>query len=383
MQTCNDLDDIIGLKKSESITDMNLYNNNERQSNLKFVSWSYENEEILVEWCDIAQSYWWLHRESYMTYVYQHACFTIPIIILSTSVGAITFLQTVDSETYQNERLSPFITGGVNIFVGILATIQEYLKVSQLQEAHRLSYVNWDKFSRNIRIELSKAPGERMDPHHFIKLSRITFDNMMEISPLISAFIIEKFKLTFQGKLGTPERETFNRLNKPDICKSITSINEMRKKWFENDYVLHSSSVNVRPSRRRVSMRNDKFVTIINSNNNYNRNTEYNDKPVYISELLYEPPSIDNTDDINGDDNIIEIADGDDSDYGDYENIKSALNDDDDCIENVAKYKMSKYEINELMGNYKDDDNRIIDVSQDDSSNMNSSFNSQSLNGRP
>ena len=34
----------------------------------KNIEWSYENEEILAEWCDIAQCYKWLNTETYKYY---------------------------------------------------------------------------------------------------------------------------------------------------------------------------------------------------------------------------------------------------------------------------------------------------------------------------
>ena len=59
------------------------------------------------------------------------------------------------------------IIGSINIIVGILTTIQQYLKISELNEAHRVSSIAWDKFARNIKIELSKHPNERVEAKSF------------------------------------------------------------------------------------------------------------------------------------------------------------------------------------------------------------------------
>ena len=233
---------------------------------IKSMAWSFENEEILVEWGDVAQCYKWLHTESFMDYSYTHAWFTIPIIILSTSVGAASFLRTGgagDSNGIgpgiSRQHISLIATGSVNIFIGILATIQEYLKVSQLQESHRVSSINWDKFTRNIRIELSKSPEERMDAHHFIKLSRINFDCMMETSPPIEARIIKRFMVNFRGKKGSSQRTLFDNIKKPDICRSIVSINDTRRQWFEKSVPLSEAS---KLYRRRGSARNNNMGNI-------------------------------------------------------------------------------------------------------------------------
>ena len=196
------------------------------------VEWSPENEMIMVEWCDVAQCYKWLNAESHARYSYMHAWFTIPAIVLSTISGTASFAQTSLPTAYQ--VYSPMAIGAINIFIGILTTVQQYLKISELNEAHRVSAISWDKFARNIRIELAKKPDERMDAGHFLKLNRQEFDRLMETSPMVDAKVISKFNTTFLGKEGTPERRRFEALKKPDICNTITSADEVRHKWYLN-----------------------------------------------------------------------------------------------------------------------------------------------------
>jgi hypothetical protein len=196
------------------------------------VEWSPENEMIMVEWCDVAQCYKWLNAESHARYSYMHAWFTIPAIVLSTISGTASFAQTSLPAAYQ--VYSPMAIGAINIFIGILTTVQQYLKISELNEAHRVSAISWDKFARNIRIELAKKPDERMDAGHFLKLNRQEFDRLMETSPMVDAKVIAKFNTTFLGKEGTPERKRFEALKKPDICNTITSADEVRHKWYLN-----------------------------------------------------------------------------------------------------------------------------------------------------
>ena len=70
--------------------------------------------------------------------------------------------------------------GGFNILAGIITTIQQFLKITQLNEAHRVSSIAWDKFYRNIKIELAKHPNERMDVVHMIKICKEEFDRLIE-----------------------------------------------------------------------------------------------------------------------------------------------------------------------------------------------------------
>lgn len=188
----------------------------------KKVEWTEENEKIMAEWCDIAQCYKWLHTRAHQTYSKMHAFFTIPAITLSTISGTASFAQA--SLPVQYQSFAPMVIGTLNIFIGILTTIQQYLKISELNESHRVAAISWDKFSRNIRIELAKSPTERMDCSSFLKMSRQEFDRMMETSPSIPIPMVNEFNKTFEGAPGSPERSRFDALKKPDICNIIETV---------------------------------------------------------------------------------------------------------------------------------------------------------------
>ncbi len=204
-----------------------------RPNNIKKVVWSEENEEIMVEWCDVAQCYKWLNNRAHINYSKQHAWYTIPAIILSTISGTASFATSTLPPTAQ--EYAPVVIGSINIFIGILTTIQQYLKISELNEAHRVSSIAWDKFARNIRIELAKKPEERLDAGTFLKHCRDEYDRLMETSPSINEAIIKEFTSTFQGKEGSTKRKIFEELKKPDICDTIFSANKTRHKWYLQD----------------------------------------------------------------------------------------------------------------------------------------------------
>jgi hypothetical protein len=206
----------------------------------KHSEWTEENEQIMVEWCDVAQCYKWLNTRAHAKYSYMHAWFTIPAIVLSTISGTASFAQTSLPTAYQS--YSPMAIGTINIFIGILTTVQQYLKISELNEAHRVSSISWDKFARNIRIELAKKPEERMRCEHFLKLNRQEFDRLMETSPLLSESIIAEFEQKFKDKPG------FKELRKPDICNVITSADKTRyHKIVDQNKPIESYDIDIDP----------------------------------------------------------------------------------------------------------------------------------------
>ena len=226
-------------------------------SSIKNVEWSYDNEEMLAEWCDIAQCYRWLYSRTHSYYSHLHAWFTIPSIICSTVSGTASFAQT--SLPIHAQVYAPMVIGTINIIIGILATIQQYLKISELKESHRIASIGWDKFSRNISIELSKTPDERTMAGSFLKFNRQEFDRLMESNQLIPYHIIEKFNRIFKGKTSE-EQHNFDIITKPDVCNSIVSVHERRHMWFatRDDGTIHKNRF------RRSSINNLTFPNYFN-----------------------------------------------------------------------------------------------------------------------
>ena len=171
-----------------------LISNNDTMS-YKEQDWKNEHETILVEWADKAMCYRWLHGRSHQAYSKTNAWFTIPVIIMSTLTGTANFAQ--DRFPEDIKPLAQMGIGAVNIFAGILTTIAQFLKVGELNEAHRVSSIAWDKFYRNIKVELAKSRDERMHVGHMLKMSKEEFDRLMETSPSINEKIISQFNKTF------------------------------------------------------------------------------------------------------------------------------------------------------------------------------------------
>lgn len=248
-------------------------NSNAEQKKEKKIEWSDENENILVEWSDVAQCYKWLNARAHAKFSYMHAWFTIPAITLSTISGTASFAQSTLPTNVQ--AYAPAVIGTINIFIGILTTVQQYLKISELNEAHRVSSISWDKFARNIRIELSKAPHERMDAGHFIKICRQEFDRLMETSPMIASDIIKEFNEKFKVRANVPESKQFKELRKPDICDIIVSAERYKYGYKEHDDLLDEDKESAMEIQKKSSERiTDFFRKQIEEKNSIIENNE-------------------------------------------------------------------------------------------------------------
>jgi len=228
-------------------------------SNSNPIEWTIEHEKILIEWADKAMCYRWLHSKANSHYSRLNAWYTIPVIIISTLTGTANFAQQRVPLEFQSYFV--MIVGGFNILAGIITTIQQFLKITQLCESHRVSSIAWDKFYRNIKIELAKHPTERMDVKQMLKLSKEEFDRLMETSPNIPDKIIHDFKVNFFNN------DEFNKIVKPEICDILISTNEYRNQWFNEENRFKNDDMNTRlqlvkiNKQKRLDDLNNKIVS--------------------------------------------------------------------------------------------------------------------------
>jgi hypothetical protein len=211
---------------------------NDATPTITTVEWTPEHEGILIEWADKAMCYRWLHSKSNALYARLNAWYTIPVIIISTITGTANFAQERVPVAYQN--YFAMVVGTFSITAGIITTIQQFLKITQLNEAHRVSGIAWDKFYRNIKIELAKHPFERIDVRQMIKMSKEEFDRLMETSPTIPETIVAEFKSNFI------KHESFAKIVKPEICDILIPTNEHRNPWFNEENRSKAASENLK-----------------------------------------------------------------------------------------------------------------------------------------
>ena len=272
------------------------------------VEWTPEHEGILIEWADKAMCYRWLHSKANAMYSSLNAWYTIPVIVISTLTGTANFAQERVPLTYQNYFV--MIVGAFNIAAGIITTIQQFLKITQLNEAHRVSSIAWDKFYRNIKIELAKHPSERIDVKQMIKMSKEEFDRLMETSPNVPEKIIAEFKFNFKSS------DIFDKIVKPEICDILIPTNDFRNPWFNDENRAKLAGENIKlqlEKQNKLKKTNDynqkiisEFISIfINLNNRGPMDSEVIDNlkdridAETIKKFLHENKSITNSNDDN------------------------------------------------------------------------------------
>ena len=162
------------------------------------LDWTKSTEELLVSWADIALCYTWIFDKSYRNYNHINYRFIIPIVILSTITGTLSMsLNTVVPES--SLITGQFVIGGVNIFIGILSTLQNFFRYAQQSELHLSATKDWAKLHRNIKIELSIERQYRKPAEEFVRYARQEYERLLNTRPVIPSKILNDFKRLYRN----------------------------------------------------------------------------------------------------------------------------------------------------------------------------------------
>ena len=238
--------------------------------------WTSAQEQLLAEWSEKATCFRWLHSRSEKAYRFRNYSFTIPVIILSTLTGTANFA--MDSFVpEENKQIAMACVGGVNIFAGILSTLQNFLRYAELMESHRLCEVQWSKFGRNIAVELALDPRRRKPADDFLKVCRAEYDRLIEQSPPIDDQIIKQFKKNFKD----------TDIRKPDICNGLDKC-----KIFVPSEDEKKEDIVASAGAKLLNLKNKPKVKQWSPVNVNNANTVKKDQPMKdLSNIAYTPRS--------------------------------------------------------------------------------------------
>jgi len=190
--------------------------------------WHAQQEKILKKWAEVSSSYRYLHDRSYTLYNSRNLYFALPVIILSTITGTANFAQSSFPDSIK--PYAPSFIGTLNLAAGLITTIAQFLRVSELLESHKVASLAFGKLSRNIAVELSLPVSERTTTGTaFLSTCRVELDKLIEQSPNIPLTILSSFDKKFKG----------SDFIKPDILE-ITGVevyqnNELEDKKFKDE----------------------------------------------------------------------------------------------------------------------------------------------------
>lgn len=221
--------------------------------------WNESEVALLKKWGEISASYRLLHDRAFREFQRKSYGLTIPVIIMSTLSGTASFATKSFPEQYQT--FVPMVIGGINIIVGIIQTITQFLRVNELTESHRVASFSYSKFSRNITTELSLPPSERSySGIEYVQICRSEMDRLIEQSPIIPMHLLHQFECN----------KDFNNIAKLDVL-SISNIVEYKPTKDEKIVEIMSNVATKihKNEKSYIHKIQEKFEKDINNSPNY------------------------------------------------------------------------------------------------------------------
>ena len=168
-----------------------------RPSDGAAAGWFPAEEKMLVRWAELAAGYGYCHNRCASRQSRLRNKFTIPIIILSAVASTANFIQTDVTTNVQGSAVKTWYSCGVgmlNLVAGLLTTLQQHYRVSELCEEHRSSHVSFTRLARDIRSELALPYHDRSETGQvFIKRIREEFEANIENAPSIPIQVMKQY----------------------------------------------------------------------------------------------------------------------------------------------------------------------------------------------
>lgn len=172
--------------------------------------WHEKHQSVLKGWGESAACYRYMHFKAYEYYKKSNMLYTLPIIVIGTVTGTANFAQQTfpkDSQVY-----IPLAIGALNLISAIMTTVSQFLKIAELMESHRVSYINYGKLARNIKLEITLPVSERT--HHganMIDICAAEYDRLIEQCPPVPKAIMRLFTDEFPENNRDPRKFKFTR----------------------------------------------------------------------------------------------------------------------------------------------------------------------------
>lgn len=156
------------------------------------IEWHSALESLLCEEAEKCSGLAWLHAHSELYYSKQNNRLQIPMIVLSTIVGAAS----VGSGSLfpGNAGIASVSLGAISIVVSILGLLNTHYAFGKRSEGHKLGAVQYAQIHRMIHIEMALPRTQRMPPKQILRYIKDDLKRLMETLPRVPENIVELYK---------------------------------------------------------------------------------------------------------------------------------------------------------------------------------------------
>lgn len=243
-----------------------------------------------------------LHKDSEAYFSSKAMKIDLPVIVFSTLCGSLTLsAKNIFGEENENNALK--FVGSLSLITGILGTVQSYFGYNRCAENHRISYLQYSKLYRFIKIQLGLPREQRILPKDLLKIVAENFERLNEISNLIPEAIAVKFRKKYkketihrpevvngleQIEIYIPSDELINRSNNDERINEMhddLKIQQALSELNNNETMLSKDSMSSMTSKKSIKMIKQNSLASIKEDDSDINSSELNDNELNDNEI--------------------------------------------------------------------------------------------------
>lgn len=156
--------------------------------------YTLEIEDILEAYAIEAECLYVIHNKNYLLYRKRGYYYTIPVIVISTITGVLSFNQSI-----QATIIGQYSIGSLNIICGIASTVYKFLNYSNFENQHKILAVEYLHLFEDIRGVLQKKSSDRQEALGYLTSVEKKRQELLENFSIINDDIRKSFKHKHKG----------------------------------------------------------------------------------------------------------------------------------------------------------------------------------------
>ena len=196
------------------------------------MSWHPKQEKLIKSWGEKALGYRWIHHRCAVRHSTAHTNFSIINIAMTTLAGLGTLIASSEN---QNSQILLYTFSFLNLGAAGIASIHKFLRCGEQFESNMQTSKLFSCLARDISLELSLEPEDRMNAVEYCHKIREDYDKIIDHAPEVPTDIINEYKSMMDKE--DPE----NTLARPEMANGKFKIYSSSEKVDNQSIEEHTN----------------------------------------------------------------------------------------------------------------------------------------------
>ena len=196
------------------------------------MSWHPKQEKLIKSWGEKALGYRWIHHRCAVRHSTAHTNFSIINIAMTTLAGLGTLIASSEN---QNSQILLYTFSFLNLGAAGIASIHKFLRCGEQFESNMQTSKLFSRLARDISLELSLEPEDRMNAVEYCHKIREDYDKIIDHAPEVPTHIINEYKSMMDKE--DPE----NTLARPEMANGKFKIYSSSEKVDNQSIEEHTN----------------------------------------------------------------------------------------------------------------------------------------------